>query len=148
MASTPDRPQTYDNHRSFPRALYLGAGIVILAETCWRGYVAATEFTGRNVWAAVVALALLVAWHYARRSAQVVQDRVIRYEMRARLERLLGAGRREAIERIELRDLIALRFASDRELPGLVARVEQGEFAGPDAIKRAVTSWQADWLRV
>ncbi len=148
MASTPDRPQSYDNHRSFPRALYLVAGIVLLSETCWRCYVATTDFTGRNVWAAVVALALLVAWHYARRSAQIVQDRVIRHEMRARLERLLGAGRRASIERIALPDLIALRFASDEELPGLVARVEQGEFARPDAIKRAVTSWQADWLRV
>jgi hypothetical protein len=43
--------------------------------------------------------------------------------------------------------LIALRFAGDAELPSLVERTLQGEFARPRDIKRAVTDWQSDYLR-
>ncbi|NOT32172.1 MAG: hypothetical protein HOP15_17130, partial [Planctomycetes bacterium] len=65
-----------------------------------------------------------------------------------RLERLLGPARRAEIERLELPQRIALRFASDEELPGLFERVLKGGFAKPDDIKRGVRNWQADWLRV
>jgi Family of unknown function (DUF6526) len=74
-----------------------------------------------------------------------MQDRIIRLEMQVRLARLLP---QRDLAALTLPQLIALRFASDRELPALVERTLQGEFATPDAIKRAITDWQADWLRV
>jgi hypothetical protein len=88
-----------------------------------------------------VVLTLLVA----RRSAQIVQDRVIRLEMRLRLERLLPG---QNLTALTLPQVIALRFASDGELPGLVARVLKRELLTPNQIKAAITQWQADWLRV
>ncbi|MCY2961910.1 MAG: DUF6526 family protein [Planctomycetota bacterium] len=148
MPKSPERPQDFSNHRAIPNGFWLAAGIVLLADACWRAWEASTGFSARAAWSATVAIALVVVWFSARRSAQIVQDRVIRLEMRLRLQRLLGDERREDIERIAVADLVGLRFASDPELPGLVARLSQGEFAKPDDIKRAVRSWRADWLRV
>ncbi len=142
------RTQNFANHRSFPSALYLTAAVVLAAEACRRGWEFGAAPSWDGAWSTVVATAILVVLFVARRSAQIVQDRVIRLEMHTRLVRLLGEGRRDAIEAIELRDLVALRFASDAELPELVDRVARGEFARPSDIKRAVVHWRADWLRV
>ena len=43
--------------------------------------------------------------------------------------------------------LVALRFASDAELPALVREVAGGPVAGPKDIKTRVKDWQADYLR-
>jgi len=52
------------------------------------------------------------------------------------------------INEISTPDLIALRFASDEELPDLTRRVLAGEFKEPKAIKQAVKSWRADHQRI
>ncbi|MBC7931370.1 MAG: hypothetical protein H7Z38_12480, partial [Rubrivivax sp.] len=46
------------------------------------------------------------------------------------------------------RQIVALRFASDEELPGLVQQVLDGKLTKGDEIKRAVRQWRADTLRV
>jgi hypothetical protein len=43
---------------------------------------------------------------------------------------------------------VALRFASDAELPDLVRKVLGGSLTDGKAIKKAITSWQADYQRV
>ena len=45
------------------------------------------------------------------------------------------------------RQLVALRFASDQELPELVKEVLAGRLASSKEIKMRVKNWQADWLR-
>jgi len=45
-----------------------------------------------------------------------------------------------------MRQIVALRFASDAELPGLLQRAA-AENLTADQIKRGVTSWQADDMR-
>jgi hypothetical protein len=77
-----------------------------------------------------------------------LQDRVIRAEKHERLQRLLGDERRADIERLSLKSLIALRFASDEQLPELVELVLSGALVQPDAIKRRVHQWRGDELRV
>ena len=42
---------------------------------------------------------------------------------------------------------VALRFASDEELPGLVREITDGRLQTPKEIKLRVKNWQADWLR-
>jgi hypothetical protein len=143
-----NKPQSFANHRAMPPASYLAAGLVLLVfagRTLWR---AAQEPTFDSALLALVALALLVTWNHARSRAMVVQDRVIRDEMLARLARVLGTERARDIARLELKQLIALRFASDAELPSLVDEVLAGKLTKPDDIKRRVKDWQADWLRV
>jgi hypothetical protein len=88
---------------------------------------------------AVVLLAVTLVRAYALR----LQDRIIRLEMRVRLGRL---GREQALERLSVKQIVALRFAADAELPALVDRAV-AENLPPDEIKRAVTDWQGDFLR-
>jgi hypothetical protein len=72
-----------------------------------------------------------------------LQDRIIRLEMRLRMERLGLGG---LYDRLSTRQLVALRFASDAERPTLAQRAIDGRLDAT-AIKQAVTTWQADWHR-
>jgi hypothetical protein len=79
--------------------------------------------------------------------ALTVQDRVIRLEMRLRLRELLSPDLRSRINDLTHRQLVAMRFASDEELPELAREVLEGKLATSNEIKQRVKSWQADWLR-
>jgi Family of unknown function (DUF6526) len=72
-----------------------------------------------------------------------LQDRIIRLEMQVRLARL---GLDSSFPRLTVRQIVALRFASDAELPALVNRAISENLTGKQ-IKLAVKDWQADWLR-
>lgn len=99
------------------------------------------------VWMVLASAVLIVLNLAARGQALRVQDRVIRLEMRLRLADVLPPALRERANALELRHLLALRFASDAELPALVERVLAGELSAPNDIKRAIRDWQADELR-
>jgi hypothetical protein len=98
-------------------------------------------------WAVVVALALLTLALYARVMALKVQDRVIRLEMRMRLAGVLPPDLHSRINGLTPAQLVALRFACDAELPGLVREVLDGQLKTSKEIKLRVKDWQADWLR-
>jgi 4-amino-4-deoxy-L-arabinose transferase-like glycosyltransferase len=149
-----DKPQTYANHRARLPRLWLAAGVVLVIDVFRRGWLAwrerdlGVDHWGVHLWYVVLISAVLVVWYESRRRAQIVQDRVIRVEMRVRLVRVLGASRRKDIDRLTSRQLVGLRFASDAELPALVDEVLAGRLTEQDAIKKRVKDWQADWLRV
>jgi len=76
------------------------------------------------------------------------QDRIIRFEERLRLERLLPPDLRGRVADLRTGQLVAIRFAHDDEVPDLVRRVLSGELTTQGDIKRAIQSWRADHLRV
>jgi hypothetical protein len=76
------------------------------------------------------------------------QDRIIRLEERMRLERLLPPTMKERAAGLTTSQLIALRFASDDEVPDLARRVMDGELHSRADIKRAIRAWRTDDLRV
>jgi len=95
----------------------------------------------------VVAIALLTLGFLARVMTLTVQDRVIRLEMRLRLRGLLPPDLQPRIPELTHRQLVALRFASDAELPALCRDVLEGKLATSNEIKQRVKTWEADWLR-
>ncbi|MGD9589671.1 MAG: DUF6526 family protein [Pyrinomonadaceae bacterium] len=105
--------------------------------------------SGRITMASLSFLSLLVllAALAARNMALRVQDRVIRLEERLRYKELLPAEVAAKASDLPVGEIIALRFASDAELPGLVEKVLNGELKGNKPIKQAVQTWRADHLR-
>ena len=135
-------PQNYANHRHRSPGWVASALFAVLA------FVLIVLFALRAP--SVIALALLLLSlavlglvGLIRRYVTRLQDRIIRLEMRLRLAAL---GRAPDVERLDVRQLIALRFASDAELPALLERAV-AERLTPDQIKRAVTAWQPDTMR-
>ena len=76
-----------------------------------------------------------------------VQDRVIRLEERLRQATLASGQLRSRIEELSEGQLIALRFASDAELPALFERALNQKLGKAD-IKKSVANWRGDYFRV
>ena len=84
----------------------------------------------------------------SRLMALKAQDRVIRLEETLRFQELLTDELLAKSAGLSPGQVIALRFASDPELPELVERALTGEFAKNKDIKKAVKKWRADYHRV
>ena len=72
-----------------------------------------------------------------------LQDRIIRLEMLGRLARI---GRDRDFSRLSTSQVVALRFASEGELPALLDRT-LAENLTSEQIKRAIVTWQPDLYR-
>ncbi len=111
-------------------------------------YVVVTAFSVGSVIALLLALGLIMVMLYARLFALGAQDRVIRLEERLRLHELLPPEQQHTVEKLTTNQLIALRFASDGEVAGLVATVSAEDIDDRDEIKKRVTNWRADHQRL
>ena len=143
-----DPRQSFDRHaRIVPGYHRWTAGLIALP-TLYFAYRTAFDFTFDRLAFLLFAVGVLLAATYTRIFPIGVQDRVIRLEERLRMERVLPAELRSRIPELTTRQLVALRFASDEELPELVRRVLGGQLAGRDDIKRAIRDWRPDHQRI
>ena len=141
------KPQTYANHaRTDPWFHYFVGPVLILTFLLTIVHLVLHPHLG-SAWVVVLAFALLVLAVKTRTYALKVQDRMIRLEERMRLATLLPEPLRARIGELDVRQLIALRFASDAEVAALVERA-LNEKLTPKQIKQAIQNWRPDYLRV
>jgi len=119
----------------------------LLLNVVWSIVRLVRSFSFGTIVSVLVATALLVLAFYARIFALTVQDRVIRLEMRLRMQQVLPADLCARIPEFTLDQLVSLRFASDRELPALARKVLDEQLVERKAIKRMIHDWQPDFLR-
>lgn len=139
--------QDYATHRRFNPLYHFITFPIFAANLVIAGIHLFREPGATTGWAFVVAFGLLAMLGVGRTQALMTQDRIIRLEERLRLQALAPALAGQ-VDKLNKRQLAALRFASDAELPELARRVLAGEFASSGDIKRAVTTWRPDHMRV
>jgi hypothetical protein len=142
-----DASQSYATHRRWFPLYHYFALPILLANVAIAVAHLIRRPTPWNGWLVVLSLALVAGIVANRASTLIVQNRLIGLEMRLRLAASLPAELRVRIPELRLRQLVALRFAGDEELPGLVERCLQGELATGDAVKRAIRDWRPDFVR-
>lgn len=136
--------QTLENHahRPVPTAVgYLMTLVALIAFTLrW------FEVGGRLTFAiGLLGLigAILSLLYMSRVYITRLQDRIIRLEMRVRCAPLLTPEQQRLLAQLGTRQIVALRFASDPELPALVERASREQLP-PREIKRAIKTWTPD----
>jgi Family of unknown function (DUF6526) len=140
--------QNYSNHvRMVPGFHYVLAGILLL--TLIGSVVNVVQSWGdhERIYSASLLVVLTVAvgilYGYCRTFPLKAQDRAIRAEENLRHFVMTG---KPLDPRLTMRQIVALRFASDGEFTDLARRAAEASMA-PDAIKRAVKNWKADYDR-
>jgi hypothetical protein len=139
--------QNYSNHRRWVPMYHFVAGPIFLVNLGWNIYHVIKIQSADTIISALVAFALVVLFLYSRLFANKVQDRVIRLEERLRMANVLPVDLRPRIGEFTPDQLIALRFASDGELPALARKVLDEKIANRETIKKLITNWRADELR-
>ena len=139
--------QNYENHTKFVPGFHIGVLGILVANVIWSIVRVIRLFNAENAFAVLVTIAVLGGILYGRIFALTVQDRVIRLEMRLRMERVLPAELRGRIGEFSVGQLVSLRFAGDGELAELARKVLEGKIEDRKTIKQMVKDWQADLLR-
>ncbi len=134
--------QTYANHRHQPRLWLVTVflGVIALGLLVFLMLLRPAVVTVAPV---LLALTVILTVWMVRQYALRLQNRIIRLEMQVRLARL---GRGSDGDRLSMRQIVALRFASDAEMGSLLDRTLADKLE-PDQIKRAVKDWQGDYMR-
>ncbi|MFN7993163.1 MAG: DUF6526 family protein [Bryobacteraceae bacterium] len=140
--------QNYENHAQFvPMFHFVLAGILFL--TMIGSVVNLVKSIGdhQRLYSAallvVLTFCMSMLYYYTRTFPLKAQDRAIRAEENLRHFVLTG---KLLDRRLTMRQIIALRFASDDEFAELAAKAADGNMPA-DAIKRAVKNWRADYDR-
>jgi hypothetical protein len=140
-------PQNFSNHARYDPLFHFFV-LPVFAITLIATIVHLVRRPGlHSAWLVVFMIAALFALFKIRLYALKVQDRVIRLEERFRFATLLDPALRPRIAEFTESQLVALRFASDAELPALAARALNEKLSAPE-IKKAVQHWRPDYWRV
>lgn len=142
--------QTYSNHAKYyipHHFVFYPVILILVAVSIYMGIKYPERKTEWYMFAAVVILVGWLSFMVRQHYALIPQNRIIRLEMRLRYFQMYGK-RFEPIEaKLTFKQLAALRFASDEELPLLLERTLQEQLSA-QSIKKLIGDWQADHMRV
>jgi hypothetical protein len=139
--------QSYQKHTRWLPAFHFFAVPVLLLNTINELRHLVNTPSQDTAFAALVAAALLTVAFLSRTQALQAQNRLIRLEMRLRLQSLLPADLMSRFNELTVPQLVALRFASDGELPDLIRTVLKDGTKQGD-IKKMIKQWEPDYVRV
>ncbi len=140
--------QNADNHAKIPTATFLVPFFMIVIGLSYFSLQLFSGFSREGLVAVIFTLGVAIAVVGSRRQAIGVQDRVIRLEERLRMHQLFHDDMVGRINEFTTSQLIALRFASDEELPGLARKVLTEDITDQKVIKQLIRNWRADHQRV
>jgi hypothetical protein len=143
-------PQNFSNHTRWYPPFHFFVLPMLLLNIIFAIYVTIHEwprYEHTHLWWIVMAIVFFVMAGTSRNGALAAQDRIIRLEERLRLAALLPAEDRAHINELTIKQLIALRFASDAELPALVRKTFTQNLESK-AIKQSIVNWRGDYDRV
>ncbi len=142
--------QNYSHHkRYYPPHHFIFYPLLSVATgfSAWQLF---HDQSNRLLWIAVTGLFMALIWlsymirqHYALMN----QNRIVRLEMRYRYFVLTHRPFEVQESHLHFKQIAALRFASDEELPELVEKAVR-ENLSPDQIKRQIRHWVPDTMRV
>jgi len=144
-----DAQQSYKNHAQivflYHRVLTLVLLLILIGSivNLTKSWGDSTRFYSASLIVALTIAAVLL-FVFVRVFPLKAQDRAIRAEEQLRHYVLTG---KLLDSRLNMRQIVALRFASDAEFPALAQRAADQSMS-PDAIKRDVKQWRADLYRV
>ncbi|WP_088041852.1 DUF6526 family protein [Bacillus sp. EAC] len=141
--------QTKENHvRYHPLFHFWGAPLALITIIGAIVNLCCAINNSGNVWLAlfilVASFLLVISFLLTRLYANKVQDRVIRMEENFRYYTLTG---KVLDPKLSIRQVIALRFASDEEFISLGEKAVK-EGLSPKDIKANIKNWRADEYRV
>jgi hypothetical protein len=139
--------QTAANHARYVPGFHFVAGSLAIVNLGWTLFRVVKQPSGDAYMAVVVAITLVLLFWYTRAFPLAVQDRLIRLEERLRLARLMPPEMQQRCDELTAGQLIALRFASDAELPQLVSKVIDDNIAERAKIKGMIRDWRPDHMR-
>ena len=117
-----EKDQDYKSHRQFVPLFHFVALPLLIANVVVEGMRFYRGQSSQSGWALIVAISLVLLALTARTMAVKAQDRIIRLEERLRLASLMAPEQYAKVQGLTPRQLVALRFASDEEVPELAER--------------------------
>ena len=143
------KEQNFANHAQYVPLFHFGLfGLLVIAffGALYNLYRVLERGSGRGVGVLLVIMtfAAILQFFFSRNFPLRAQDRAIRAEENLRCFALTG---KLLDPRLTMGQIIALRFASDAELPGLAAKAA-AEGTSPKEIKQSVKNWRPDYHRV
>jgi hypothetical protein len=142
--------QSYKNHTRWDPTFHFSTLPLLLVNLIFAILFAVRHWQAHihlSIWWIVMSVVLIIMAGSARSAAVRAQDRVIRLEEKLRLASLVTPSELIELDSLTMRQYIALRFASNPELPELARRAVR-EKLDAKQIKESIKSWRADDYRV
>lgn len=142
--------QTYKNHTRLDPPFHFFVLPMLLLNFFFAIYATIHHWPNHRVlfcWWIVLSIVLFLGFGKTRSYSLKAQDRIIRLEEKLRFAALLPPDLLARSQSLTEAQYIALRFASDAEVPALVKRTLD-ENLTQKQIKEAIVNWRPDYFRV